>query len=585
VPDEHSLPITGYAFCDGAEYIIPAIMFTNPISIPESWDELMTFRLVVAIIVLLLLLPTIVTGITHTDQISVANDTRRTTIPTENVTFITAQGKQSSYSWDQSRLVAFDTDGDPVWIHDRYSRYYDVDPLGNGRLLFVASAKDVEKSKFTGEFIAVTMNWRTGEVYHRFTVPPDTHDVDYLGNEKYSVADKEHNSVYVYNRTRGEIVWNYSFQANFPPPSQTGGPPTDFTHLNDVDTIANGSMFLVSPRNFDRVMAINRSTKEIEWTLGEKNNFDILKKQHNPALLSRDPLTVLVADSENHRIVEFRRTDDGWTKDWVYKGNLNWPRDADRLPNGNTLIVDSSNHRVIEVTPNGTIVRETHLKFSPYDAERPAFGDEPAGPTMRELGQTGTIIVEDQNTLPATLNRIADSFSFAYSMAQWVIPSWIGPISFGLLTLVPVVLVGWISVELTHSSRVRGAIRRLRRSRAVLGLRSRVVRPLLPTVCLLVGGALILIGLTPGELTALSNGLGIVLLLEGATLLNVEKDSETFAIDGIHLLRPLQGALSLAAVLVATRLAMRANQVSGVLTEVYVGLVVIIAVSALRRHL
>ena len=206
---------------------------------------------------------------------------------------------------------------------------------------------------------------------------------------------------------------------------------------------------------------------------------------------------------------------------------------------------------------------------------------------MRELGHAGTVIVTDQhsNTLPATLNRIEDSFSFAYSIAQWVIPSWIGPISFSLLTLVPVVLVGWISVELTHSSRVRAAIRRLQRSRTVLGLRSRVVRPLLPTICLLVGLALILIGLTPEKFTALSNGLGIVLLLEGTTLLNVEKTSETFAIDGIHLLRPIRGALSLAAVLVAVRLAMRANQVSGVFTEIYVGLAVIIAVSSLRRYL
>ncbi|MFC7173233.1 hypothetical protein ACFQL0_07375 [Haloplanus litoreus] len=75
--------------------------------------------------------------------------------------------------------------------------------------------------------------------------------------------------------------------------------------------IDNGSAFLVSPRNFDRVMAIDRETKETRWTLGEEDNYDILHEQHNPVLLQRDPLTVLVADSENDRIVEYRRTDSG----------------------------------------------------------------------------------------------------------------------------------------------------------------------------------------------------------------------------------------------------------------------------------
>ena len=44
---------------------------------------------------------------------------------------------------------------------------------------------------------------------------------------------------------------------------------------------------------------------------------------------------------------------------WEYS-NLSSPRDADRLPNGNTLITDGDNYRVIEVTVNGTIAWEYH---------------------------------------------------------------------------------------------------------------------------------------------------------------------------------------------------------------------------------
>ena len=56
---------------------------------------------------------------------------------------------------------------------------------------------------------------------------------------------------------------------------------------------------------------------------------------------------------------------------WEYSNGLYRPSDADRLPNGNTLITDMWHDRIIEVTPDGTIVWEytggIHL---PADAER-----------------------------------------------------------------------------------------------------------------------------------------------------------------------------------------------------------------------
>ena len=40
-----------------------------------------------------------------------------------------------------------------------------------------------------------------------------------------------------------------------------------------------------------------------------------------------------------------------WGVDSAQEVRFDWPRDADRLPNGNTLITDSRNNRVVEVTP------------------------------------------------------------------------------------------------------------------------------------------------------------------------------------------------------------------------------------------
>ena len=44
--------------------------------------------------------------------------------------------------------------------------------------------------------------------------------------------------------------------------------------------------------------------------------------------------------------------------------------DADRLANGNTLIVESANKRIIEVTPKGKVVWELKGLKHPIDADR-----------------------------------------------------------------------------------------------------------------------------------------------------------------------------------------------------------------------
>ena len=54
---------------------------------------------------------------------------------------------------------------------------------------------------------------------------------------------------------------------------------------------------------------------------------------------------------------------------------MQWPRDADRLPNGHTLVTDSNGNRVFEVNQQGEIVWSVPIAF-PYEAERLGTGDE-----------------------------------------------------------------------------------------------------------------------------------------------------------------------------------------------------------------
>ena len=545
------------------------------------------FRLGVWALIALLVLPTIVAGISHVG-LQPATESQATADSTENITFVTAQGKE--FSSDEARLVVYRNDT-PIRVHSRYSRYYDIDPLGGDRILFVAGAIDVPESNYTDEFVAVEMNWRTGEIYREFPVPRDTHDIDALGNDTYVYAEKVRekprftNKLHVFDYRRGEQVWVYNFTDHFPPYPQAGGDATGYTHVNDVDSVNNGSAFLASPRNFDRVMLINRSTKEVEWTLGEENNHTILNEQHNPALLSQDPVTVLVADSENDRVVEYRRNQSGWELDWAY-ANLSWPRDADRLPNGNTMIVDSSAHRALEVTPQGEVVWEVSIPFGPYDIERLSLGDEPTGPTAREMGIAGEYgimearqnVEENSERPPSTIEQLTNSFEFLYSTSQWVLPSWIGRFQFALLGLVPLVVGIWGSVEL---SRIWPPNVMARRQRQISRYRSHVAA-VAGALAVVLGAISVAISVSAEGYTTFLVGLGVLLLVEGfesvvRSDVSEQPQSRLQTVGQVMLL-----ILRVGAILTAGVLLYRTTTVSGTVPEIYIGIAGLLLLSAVR---
>lgn len=312
--------------------------------------QLQRYQLAIILLIGVLFSPAVVSGLTHEP---IANDAvNGDSVENSSITFISTQGKEISPG-PGGRAVAVRTDSDKtVWSHNKYGGYFDIDPIDDERVLLAALANPQTT-------YALVVNWRTGETVRRFEIPQGTHDIDYLGDHRYAIADISNHRAYVYNASAEHVVWEFDFTEQFPP-TAGGGPDGDYsgdyTHLNDIDAIDNGSAFLVSPRNFDRVMLINRSTKTVEWTLGEEDDYSILYEQHNPVLLEQNPPTVLVADSENDRVIEYQRNGSEWTPVWGYTENLRWPRDADRLPNGNTLIVDTSSNRVLEVTPNGSVV-------------------------------------------------------------------------------------------------------------------------------------------------------------------------------------------------------------------------------------
>jgi hypothetical protein len=114
---------------------------------------------------------------------------------------------------------------------------------------------------------------------------------------------------------------------------------------------------------------------------------------------------VLVADSHNDRIVELERGADGeWTVAWeIYAAegvNFNWPRDADRLENGNTLITDSLNKRLVEVNRSGTVVWSYNTPEVPYEAERLPEGETVGGVSYADGAGGDTTTIGEGRDIP-----------------------------------------------------------------------------------------------------------------------------------------------------------------------------------------
>ncbi|MFB6107509.1 MAG: aryl-sulfate sulfotransferase [Haloplanus sp.] len=392
----------------------------------------------------------------------------------ENATVVSTQGVHFGGHYDLSRpprLLSIRPDGTLAWQYDgdrqRSHWFYDVDPLPDGNLLVVSPGE--------GETLVYELDPETKTRVWTERLPfEDTHDVDRLDDDRLVVANMRaydpetgvsHDRVVVWNRSQHAVTWSWSFADHFPNSTADGMDP-DWTHVNDVEVVGEDRL-LVSPRNFDQVLLVNRTTGDVEMRLGADDETDVLYAQHNPDFL-RGPNgtpTILVADSENDRVVEYARRDGNWTQVWAVDG-FTWPRDADRLPNGNTLVVDTLGNRVVEVTPRGRVVWEYYATWAPYDAERLGTGDESNGPTMAEQGVDGTYSVHggaglspgtNRHTPDAMLDRLTDGTplegpgetlaAWWAHRAPWYRPVWLSPWGFVGAILALAVAVAWGGAE------------------------------------------------------------------------------------------------------------------------------------------
>ena len=378
----------------------------------------------------------------------------------------------------QAELVAFAPDGSVYYYENDHTRYWDVDPVpGTAATVEFVYADHLAPEACDGSVCTRNgverVNLTTGEstdLYNRTTPGKHStrwHDVDRVDDHRLLVADIDRDRVFVANTTTALVEWEWDARAAFDVDS--GGPyPEDWTHINDVEHVEvdGRDAVMVSVRNHDQVAFVDFERGLLSnWTLGTDGDHDTLYEQHNPDYIppERGGPAVLVADSENGRVLEYRHVDpetgepttadDGtWNRTWRWSDErMQWPRDADRLSNGHTLVTDSNGDRVFEVDRSGKVVWSATVGF-PYEAERLGTGDESAGgesATELDLPSRRT----DPENLSARGRVLAALPPSVANGISYLFPRWVGALEGIAVIALVAALAAWARLEYRWTDR------------------------------------------------------------------------------------------------------------------------------------
>lgn len=254
------------------------------------------------------------------------------------------------------RIIEVNMRGEIVWeyVLPGYLREYihpgfDVELLPNNNILFVAPRKGVYEVN------------RNGKIVWSYEDKKVSHDADRLPNGNTLVVwccsnDKSEAVVKEIN-PRGGIVWSWSAKKYFNKPPYNDISFQGWTHANAVSRLPNGNT-IISLRNFDLTVEVDPQGAVV-WS------FDcgfLGTYPHEPEILPNDNMLVAIHCPPPgcwDQVVEIKRP----TKEIVWHfttRGMKVTRDADRLPNGNTLIVERI--KIFEVTPDGEIVWRLRLR-------------------------------------------------------------------------------------------------------------------------------------------------------------------------------------------------------------------------------
>ncbi len=272
-----------------------------------------------------------------------------------------------NYNPDRPRIIEVNMLGETIWEylvpedlgrpdkpHLGLNPGFDVELLPNNNILFVSPGKGIYEID------------RKGNVVWSYLDKKVSHDVDRLPSGNTLVVFGDYDQIDDAQvkeiNPKGDLVWAWYAKDHFYKLPYKDIYWDGWAHTNAAQRLPNGNT-LISPRNFNLVIEVDPKGAVVR-TIGE----GILGNPHDPGILPNgNLLSMTTMPGESPQAPPFRAVEiDPKTGQVVWQfvpsRGVTLPpnRGADRLPNGNTLIIGAT--AIMEVTPRGEIVWQLRLK-------------------------------------------------------------------------------------------------------------------------------------------------------------------------------------------------------------------------------
>ena len=232
-------------------------------------------------------------------------------------------------------IFELDWDGGVVWEYIDHTQHHDIRRLSNGNTMYLGwkemASKDAARVK--GGIAGMEKEGKIYEDYIR-EVSPD-----------------------------GETVWEWSISEleieRYP--LTDGVTRYEFAHANTCVELPNNQI-LLNFRNLDLIAILDKQKRQFVWEKREK----MWGRPHDPHLLGNGDILIFANGSHDivapvrSNIIQFNK--DTGKETWRYEAPMAWTfythvmGGVERLPNGNTLITESVNGRIFEVTHESELV-------------------------------------------------------------------------------------------------------------------------------------------------------------------------------------------------------------------------------------
>ncbi|MFH1728829.1 MAG: aryl-sulfate sulfotransferase [Pseudomonadota bacterium] len=254
---------------------------------------------------------------------------------------------------DKPKIVEVNMKGEITWEYKlpRYMKRY-TNP-----------GFDVEYIKKSDTFLFVLPIFgifevnRKGKIVWSYKTNKLSHDADRLDNGNtiyvYGGGDSKNDAQVIEIDKNGNVVWKWYASKYFDKYPYNEMYEDGFSHTNSVSRLSDGKT-LVSLRNFDLVVLLDKMGKPISQISTSKEG----SHPHEPELQENGNILLCLRAMPWDKVVEY---DKNGSLIWEYSSpGLNITRDSDRLPNGNTLIVESRS--ILELTKDKEVVWRFYLK-------------------------------------------------------------------------------------------------------------------------------------------------------------------------------------------------------------------------------